>query len=82
MVAMAFATDATAADSLACNAVTSDVNGKIAVLYRGDCQFGVKAKNAQDAGAIAVIIINNVPGALNLTMVGGYRWTFSILLYR
>jgi hypothetical protein len=60
---MAFATDATAADSLACNAVTSDVNGKIAVLYRGSCEFGLKALNAQTAGAIAVIIINNVPGA-------------------
>ncbi len=69
--AMAFATDATPADSLACTAVTSSVTGKIAVLYRGDCQFGTKAKNAQDAGAIAVVIINNVPGALNLTMVGG-----------
>lgn len=60
---MAFATDATAADSLACAAVTSDVNGKIAVLYRGSCEFGVKALNAQNAGAIAVIIINNIPGA-------------------
>ena len=68
---MAFATDATPADSLACTTVTSNVSGKIAVLYRGDCQFGVKAKNAQDQGAIAVVIINNIPGALSLTMVGG-----------
>ncbi len=34
------------------------VNGKIAVVYRNTCEFGDKAKNAQDAGAIAVIIIN------------------------
>ena len=39
-----------------------DVNGKIAVLYRGECEFGFKAKAAQDAGAVGVIIINNVSG--------------------
>ena len=33
--------------------------GKIAVLYRGDCQFGWKARHAQNAGAVAVIIINH-----------------------
>ena len=29
----------------------------------GNCNFTVKVKNAQDAGAIAVIIVNNVPGS-------------------
>lgn len=48
-------------DSLACTAPTnvSALAGKIAVLYRGSCEFGAKAKFAQDAGAIGVIIINN-----------------------
>ncbi len=48
-------------DSLACTAPTNGaaLAGKIAVLYRGTCEFGAKAKNAQDAGAIGVIIINN-----------------------
>lgn len=32
--------------------------GKIAVLRRNTCEFGVKAKNAEVAGAVAVIIIN------------------------
>jgi hypothetical protein len=36
--------------------------GKIAVLDRGTCTFVVKAKNAQDNGAIGVIMINNVAG--------------------
>ncbi|MFN3530054.1 MAG: GEVED domain-containing protein [Bacteroidia bacterium] len=37
--------------------------GKIAVLYRGACEFGTKAYNAQQAGALGVIIVNNQPGA-------------------
>ncbi|CAM1338938.1 thrombospondin type 3 repeat-containing protein [Tenacibaculum aestuarii] len=39
---------------------TEDLNGKIAVIRRGTCNFSSKAKKAQDAGAIAVIIVNNV----------------------
>jgi len=39
------------------------INGNIALIDRGDCQFGVKALNAENAGAIAVIVCNNVPGA-------------------
>ncbi len=35
------------------------VTGKIALLRRGNCEFGAKARNAQDAGAVATIIINN-----------------------
>lgn len=71
---LVFAEDATAADSLACNAVITDVDSQIAVLYRGDCEFGVKALNAQNAGAIAVVIINNVPGA-PVGMGGGAQGT-------
>ncbi len=36
--------------------------GKIALIYRGTCNFSCKSQNAQDAGAIACVIINNVPG--------------------
>ena len=42
--------------------ITDVAAGKIAVVYRGDCEFGVKAFNAWSAGAAAVIIVNNVPG--------------------
>lgn len=43
-----------------CNALVNgpDVDGKIAVIYRNTCEFGAKALNAQNAGAVAVIIIN------------------------
>lgn len=38
----------------------SAVAGKIALMDRGTCGFVVKVKNAQDAGAIAVLIADNV----------------------
>lgn len=39
------------------------VNGKIALVDRGTCTFPVKAKVVQDAGAIGVIIVDNVAGS-------------------
>jgi extracellular elastinolytic metalloproteinase len=39
------------------------IAGKIAVAYRGTCPFTEKVEAAQAAGAIAVVIINNAPGA-------------------
>ena len=38
------------------------IAGKYAIADRGTCTFTVKAKNAQDAGAIGVIIANNASG--------------------
>lgn len=45
------------------------VQGKIAVVFRGTCEFGAKALNAQNAGAIACIVINRDPEAI--AMGGG-----------
>jgi hypothetical protein len=39
------------------------VNGKIALIDRGVCAFIVKVKNAQNAGAIGVLIANNAAGS-------------------
>lgn len=36
----------------------SEVDGKIALIYRGTCDFATKVKKAEDAGAVAVIIVN------------------------
>ena len=43
-----------------CSPITNDVSGKIALIDRGTCTFVVKVKAAQDAGAIAVLIADNV----------------------
>ncbi|NND62559.1 MAG: T9SS type A sorting domain-containing protein [Flavobacteriaceae bacterium] len=43
----------------ACDAITNgaDLNGKIAVIRRGSCEFGFKALAAENEGAVAVIIV-------------------------
>jgi PA domain len=43
--------------------VPATVAGKVAVIDRGTCAFTEKVKNAQNAGAIGAIIVNNAPGA-------------------
>ena len=49
--------------------------GKIAVIRRGTCAFVIKVKNAQNAGAIGAIIVNNVPGGISM---GGADGTITI----
>ncbi|WP_137172146.1 PA domain-containing protein [Massilia sp. HP4] len=36
--------------------------GKVPIISRGGCNFALKVKNAQDAGAVAVLLSNNVSG--------------------
>ena len=42
-----------------CEPTSFNLSGSIALIKRGACQFGLKALNAQNAGAVAVIIYNN-----------------------
>lgn len=62
--AVPFLTTSQAGDNLNCTPPTNGalLSGNIAVIYRGACEFGLKAYEAQQAGAVGVIIINNVPG--------------------
>ena len=66
----AFKVKGVTSDSLGCVATGNNLSGKIAVIYRGDCYFYNKIKYAQDRGARAVIIINNVDG-MPIGMSGG-----------
>lgn len=38
------------------------VRGKVPIINRGGCTFAEKVKNAQNAGAVAVVLANNAPG--------------------
>ncbi len=56
--------------ALACTPLQrQDLNGRIVLIDRGDCTFVEKVKNAQDAGALAVIVANNTPDGL-INMAG------------
>jgi subtilisin family serine protease len=48
--------------SVACGALATNLTGKIALISRGACTFSTKIRNAQNAGAVAVLVSNNVAG--------------------
>lgn len=47
----------------------ASVNGRIAVINRGTLTFAEKARNAKNAGATAIVIVNNDTSALNFTLI-------------
>ena len=53
-----FVSDGSSSPSLGCNPPQNDVAGKIVMVDRGECEFGMKALNVQQAGGIACIICN------------------------
>ncbi|MCB0707409.1 MAG: T9SS-dependent M36 family metallopeptidase [Saprospiraceae bacterium] len=56
--------DGTADPTFGCEPIQNgaEVFGQIALIDRGTCGFVLKVLNAQDAGAVAVIICNDEPG--------------------
>ena len=46
-----------------CETISDNLTGLIAIIDRGNCNFTVKVKNAQDQGAIGVIVVNNLAEA-------------------
>src|SRR6266487_2075561 len=46
----------------ACASVDPGASGKLAIVDRGTCTFSTKVRNAIAAGAIGVLVINNVAG--------------------
>ncbi|NOK34061.1 histidine kinase [Corallococcus exercitus] len=56
--------DAPAANRNGCLAFDAGYfTGKVALIDRGACDFNVKANNAQKAGAVATVIVNNADGS-------------------
>ena len=55
------ANDGSANPSEACAPLTNSaaMQGRIAVVNRGTCAFGIKARHAEQAGAIGTLILNN-----------------------
>jgi hypothetical protein len=61
--------NSTTQGTFGCGTLTGFTPGSIALVDRGapnpsiTCSFAEKTKSAQDAGAVAVVVVNNVPGA-------------------
>ncbi len=51
-----FVNDGSSSPTLGCGTIQNDLTGKIALIDRGSCEFGLKSLNAQRKGAIAVVI--------------------------
>ncbi|MBI5916268.1 MAG: T9SS type A sorting domain-containing protein [Bacteroidetes bacterium] len=70
---VAFVDDGSALPTQGCGAAINgaDLAGKIALIDRGTCEFGVKCLNAETAGAIAVVVFNSLPNAGLGTIVMG-----------
>ena len=80
-------TQASAAD--ACNATATTPNnapppgsltGKAALIRRGTCGFHEKSLNAQNAGALAVVLYNNQPGIVTPTVAGSPAITIPVVM--
>ena len=53
---------ATTSPTNGCTAISGDFTGQIALIARGVCTFSTKIRNAQNAGAMGVLVYNNVAG--------------------
>ena len=54
-----------------CGPLQDFTAGNIALVRRGSCEFGLKALNAEQAGAAAVLVINNESGNVTMNMGAG-----------
>jgi minor extracellular serine protease Vpr len=56
------ATFTTTSPTNGCTPISTTLSGKIALIRRGSCTFTTKVRNAQNAGAIGVVVINSQQG--------------------
>lgn len=68
-----FVEDTTANPNQGCETLANAdmVSGRIALINRGSCEFGLKCLNAENAGAIAAVVVNTAPGAGSIVMGAG-----------
>lgn len=53
------ANDGVGTTSDACEPLVGFTAGRVALIDRGSCEFGIKVLNAENAGAVAAIVVNN-----------------------
>jgi Fungalysin metallopeptidase (M36)/PA domain/Secretion system C-terminal sorting domain/Fungalysin/Thermolysin Propeptide Motif len=62
-----------------CTAIVNNIAGKIALIDRGNCNFIIKAQAAQNAGAVGLLLVNNVAGGPNTLGGSGIGITIPVL---
>jgi hypothetical protein len=71
--------DGSANPSLGCDPLVGFPAGAIAIADRGVCTFVQKAQNAEAAGAVALVVVNNVAGS-PITMGGSNHVTIPAVM--
>ncbi|WP_279426289.1 S8 family peptidase [Anaeromyxobacter terrae] len=73
-------TGTTTSTADACNPLApGSLAGKAALVRRGTCSFYQKALNAQNAGAVAVVLYNNAAGRVSPTVAGTSAITIPVV---
>ncbi|KAJ1906313.1 hypothetical protein IWQ60_012112 [Tieghemiomyces parasiticus] len=55
----------TSGSDLLCNSASSKLEGKVALVQRGTCDFSIKSAHAKIAGAVAIVFYDNVDEPLS-----------------
>ncbi len=73
-------TGTTSTNNDACGALAAgSLTGRAVLIRRGTCSFFVKATNAMNAGAAAVVLYNNTVGALNVNVADSPSITIPVV---
>ena len=70
--------DGSALPTEGCNSLVGFTAGNIALIDRGSCEFGTKVLNAENAGAIAAIVVNNQGDGVTVMGPGAQGGSVSI----
>ncbi len=76
-------TGTTTTENDACDPVAppaGSLTGKVALIRRGNCDFHIKVRNAQAAGAIGVVLYNNQAAAVTPNVGGAVPITIPVVI--